>query len=363
MRIRVVLALLVVAAACGDDSGTTTSLPSDGASTTTGSTATTTTRVPIEGELWGFTPFPARPDLNGVIEAYRIADDHGNLIAHHLDECVPWDAMLNHTELPYDTGDRLQLRVEQSPPDSVVYVAVSFTSITRDEIAPECGAIGPPGSFGDPAALTAARAWVDHLIARFDPMFFNVGVEFNLFGSHRPDQAAEFEAFTLDLIDHIHATHPGVTVLVSVQFETLGEVAEVATVADAADLVGVSIYPTAFGAATPPAEDALDDLVSLGKPLAIAETGWPGAPTVVGGSIRPFTEQGQAAYVEWLGAMVARHDLKFVVWFFPADPGPVFATGPPELQSIAEPFATMGLVSDDRVDRAALEVWDRLREG
>ena len=357
MRARVLLATAIVAASCGGGSGeTTTSTPA----ITTTTTAPTTPTLPAGRTLWGFTPFPTRPDLNGVIDAYRIADDHGDLIAHHLDECVPWDALENHTELPYDLADNLTLRTEQSPRDSIVYVAMSLSAITRDAVAPDCGGLQRERSFADPEVIAAAKDWADLLVAWFQPVYLNVGVEWNLVDRNRPDLG--FEALILELAEHVHARHPGVAILASVQLDVMVDPARVAAVAGAVDILGVSLYPTAFGATVPPTEDALDGLAALGKPLALAETGWPGAPAIVEGTIVPFTEQGQVLYVEWLGRMAEHHDLRFVVWFFPGDPGPVFADAPPQIFEVARMFATMGLVADDRTERPALEVWDSLRD-
>lgn len=361
MRIRALLVVAIVATtSCGGASGGTTTSTS---ANTTSTFAPTTTTLPAGATLWGFTPFPSRPDLNGVIDAYRIADDHGDLIAHHLDECVPWDALENQTELPYDLSDGLQLRTEQSPRDAVVYVAMSLSSITRDGVAPDCGGAQRDRRFDDPEVMAAARDWADLLVAWFEPVYLNVGVEWNLVDRNRPDLGNGFEALILDLAQHVHARHPGVVVLASVQFDVMEDPAEMAAVAGAVDLLGVSLYPTAFGAATPPPEDAFDGLAGLGRPLAIAETGWPGAPAVVDGVIVPFTEEGQVEYVEWLGRIAERHDLRFVVWFFPSDPGPLFGEPAPTAFEIARRFAPMGLVADDRTERPALEVWDALREG
>jgi hypothetical protein len=362
MRTRILTLFFLVTGACGGgpeaDTTSTTAAPTSA----TESVASTTT-LPSAGTLWGFTPFPTRPDLNGVIDAYRIADDHGDLIAHHLDECVPWDALENRTELPYDLNDTLQLRTEQSPRDAVVYVAMSLSAIGRDAVAPDCGGVARERSFADPEVIAGAKDWADLLVARLQPVFLNVGVEFNLLDRNRPDLGEGFEALILELIDHIHTRHPGVVVLASVQFDTMADTAEVAAVAGAVDLLGVSIYPSAFGATSPPSDDALDALAALGPRLAIAETGWPGAPAIVDGTIVPFTEAIQVDYVEWLGRMAERHDLRLVVWFFPGDPRPVFIDAPPDLQAVAALFATMGLVADDRTPRPALEVWDRLRAG
>jgi hypothetical protein len=359
MRLRLALALFLVAGACGDDS--------TGAATTTTTAAigTTTSTAPPSAAptLWGFSPFPTQPDFSGLIDAYRIANDHGDLIAHQLDECVPWEALRTGGELPYDHDDQLAVRAQHTPFDSVVYVAASLTSVTRDAVASDCGGPGGDRSFTDPVIRESAKGWIDLLVARLDPEYLNVGVEFTLFARHRPDEAEAFESLIVELVDHVHAQHPGVVVLASAQFDTHADVSAVEAVAAAVDVLGISIYPSAYGATAVPADDVFEGLAALGKPLAIAETGWPGGSTTIDGATVPFTEEGQVEYVEWLGRVAERHDMAFVVWFYPGDPGPVLANVPADLSATAQLFATMGLVAEDRTERPALEVWDRLREG
>jgi len=338
--------MLFVLAACGGSPSATTS------STVVTTSQGVMTTVVTSGTKYGLTPSPTRPGLDGVIEAYHLVGAHADLIAHHLDRCIPWAALEAGTGLPADVEAELSLRAQQTPPGLEVYVATGLSTLSRDATAVDCAG-GPGPELDAPDTLPALTAWVDLLIARLDPAFLNVGVEFNLTGTKVPALYEPFVDAIVALADHVHAEHPGVDVLVSVQIEFPIDDAVMARIASAVDLIGISTYPTVNGAIAVPDDEALDALAAYGLPLVVAESGWPGDDD----------PQAQADFVAWLGRMAQRHLMPFVVWFFPGDPDPLFAAAPPELVDIAELFGGMGLVATDGTERPALAVWEDLRAG
>lgn len=339
---KTLLALVLVVAACGSNGGIDATTPSP------------TVGGPYGSEtLFGFTPFPARPSLDGVLTSYRIAAEHGDLVAHHLDDCVPWGALTSGSPLPESVEAALRLRQEQTPEGSAVYLATSFSAIGRDAMAPDCAEGGVPPPPDSSEALDAAKDWIDLLVERLHPAWVNVGVEINLVAQHDEALGTALEQLAVDLGEHIDATHPDIETLVSLQADSPIDPDSSATLAAAMDLIGLSIYPTVFGATDVPPDDALDELARLGRPLVVAETGWPGDDDPA----------GQAEYVTWLGRVADRHRMAFVVWFFPADPDPLFVDAPPDLAVTAALFSGMGLITAEGSERPALAEWDRLRLG
>lgn len=96
------------------------------AATTTDTTASTTAAA-ADRTLFGFTPFPTHEGIEGVVSSYEIVIDRGDLMAHHFDTCIRWQAFESGSPLPQTVVDQLTLRRSQTPGDMPVYLAVSLS--------------------------------------------------------------------------------------------------------------------------------------------------------------------------------------------------------------------------------------------
>lgn len=242
-----------------------------------------------------------------------------------------------------------------------MYVAAAITNQTRDGIPTEWREAAPPAglsSFSDPEVRNGVLAWVVLLADTFEPRWLNVAVEIDVYSVSRPDDYHNLASLYRELYATIKERHPDTMVFASFQME-LGDRTRVAELADALDLIGISTYPYIDGGGIP-ADDFIDDLATLGLPIAIAETGYPAAdmPTILG--LQEFTPTDQVAYVEWLGRRAHEPGLEFVVWFLPFDITKVIESTPEEVAERARLFEFLGLRDADGTPRPALDVWRTL---
>ena len=324
------------------------------------STSTASTDDPVV--RWGFTGFPATLDDEGIGDAFTFVATEGNLVAHHFDDGIPY-GISGGEGIPAELAAELSGRpaFNDANPHLAVYVATAITNQTRDGVPTEWRQTAPPeglSSFFDPEVRNGVLAWVDLLAATFEPRWLNVAVEIDMYSVSEPDDYDNLVSLYRELCATIKERYPETTVFASFQME-LGDRERIAELVDALDLIGISTYPYIDGGGIPP-EDFIDDLATLGLPMAIVETGYPAndMPTIAGP--REFTPTDQVEYVEWLGRRAQNPGLEFVVWFLPSDITKVIEATQGEVAERARLFEFLGLRDADGTNRPALDVWRTL---
>jgi hypothetical protein len=369
----VMAALMLVAAACVSNDGAESSTLPPPSTTLVAVEQTPSTRpgfVPSTSAApaddpavrWGFTAFPATLDDEGIGDAFTFVATEGNLIAHHFDDGIPY-GITRGDGIPAELDTELSARraFDDANPHLAVYVATAITNQTRDGIPTEWRGAAPPAglsSFSDPEVRNGVLAWVALLAETFEPRWLNVAVEIDMYSVSRPDDFHNLASLYREMYATIKGRYPDMMVFASFQME-LGDRTRVAELADALDLIGISTYPYIDGGGIPP-DDFIDDLTTLGLPMAIAETGYPAAdmPTIRGP--REFTPMDQVEYVEWLGRRAQDPGLEFVVWFLPSDITEVIESTRGEVAERARLFEFLGLREADGATRPALDVWRTL---
>lgn len=333
-------------------------------------TVSSTSTAPVSGERtpttrWGFVPFPAGPNEQSVGDAFRFVAAEGDLVAFHFDDGIPWEGLLADSDLPPAlVGEMASLKAFAAQnPQLGVYVATAITDQTRSGIPGSWRAGGPPASvagrsFDDPEVREGIRRWVRYLADEFEPDWFNLAVEINMYEVAQPTDYPNLVSLYRELYEEIKAAHPKTVVFASFQME-LGDPRAAADLVDTLDIIGISTYPYVTGNGFP-AEEYFDSIADLGLPLAVAETGYPAAalPTLAGR--QTFSPSDQADYVEWLGRRAETPGLVFVAWFFPTDITAWIDALPPSEQDVPRLFESLGMRTADGTARPALDVWRRL---
>ena len=311
----------------------------------------------------GFTPFPYDIDPATVFavvdDVYAKIGTDADMVLHHLEEGIPWNAALADNLLtpaavafPYSNhikGD-WDLRIGKTPDTHRKYVAITPINLARNALAPwrdtsNEQALQPPfdvhsanGDFNAADVKTAYLNYSLRVVEYFQPDYLAIGIEVNLL--RRLTDAATWARY-LELHEHVYtglkARYPDLPVFVSITAvemlpgyvdppaEFAGDPAgHLAAQRDAlnavlafSDYYAISLYPflTAYFADDFPA-DMFDAIFALSsKPKAFAETGMIAENMTV--SMIPFagspTRQGD--YLQSLLAAANEHDLAFVNWF------------------------------------------------
>lgn len=319
--------------------------------------------APARGFYMGFTPFPYDADpatiLQVVDDIYaRLASD-ADMVLHHLEEGIPWNAaladdLLTPASVAFPYTDHIRLdwdtRNSKTPATHRKYVAITPISLARDGFAPwrdtaneqplqwPFDAHAANGDFNAPEVKDAYLNYCLRVVEYLDPDYLAIGIEVNLLRRHTD---AVTWAKYLELHEHVYsnlkARHPDLPIFVSVvPVETLdgyvdpptefagdpagyraAQRAALDAVLAFSDYYAVSLYPflTAYFASDFPA-DMFDRIFALSnKPAAIAETGMLAEDMTVFSIPFEGSPGKQDGYMRSMLEAADDYDLSFVNWF------------------------------------------------
>ena len=369
MRQRVILylqlaTLLGLLQACGGSSGTEPPPPLE------------ETR-PFE---LGFTPWPYDATATAVNFVYSEVALRGDFIAHHLDAGIPWEEALNGTPYAAELEAEISARLANTPPGMRTYLALSPLNGMRDGLADYWGSapnqpLPSPWdarALNDPDVITAYTSFAADLIQRFNPDYFNLGIEVSELALNDIAAYEHLVDFTAAVSSSLRARFPNVQLMASVALKSPGSFAaatiraELPRLIQHVDVVGVSVYPYVFfdhanrGDPVNLPADWLSQVGVLagGKPVAIAETGWVAETLTIpafGVDIASDAAM-QDAYLDALFTAATSLDARFVVWFSLVDYDALW-NGALQRDPVAHIWRDTGLYDENLNPRPALETW------
>lgn len=328
----------------------------------------------------GFTPWPYDATSTAVGFVYTEAAARGDFIAHHLDSGIPWEEALNGTPYSAELEAEIAARLANTPASHRTYLAISPLNGGRDGLAEYWGtATNQPlpapwdtREFDDADVITAYTNFAADLVQRFDPDYFNLGIEVSELALNDIDAYGRLVVFTQTVSANLAAQFPDLQLMISIALKSPGSVeaatlaAELPQIVQYVDVVGVSVYPYVFfdhanrgNPANLPA-DWLSQVSAIagGKPIAIAETGWIAEDLVIpafGVSVASNAAY-QDAYLAALFSEAQRLDARFIAWFslvdFDALWNTVLARDP-----VAQIWRDTGLYDENLNPRPSLDRW------
>lgn len=327
-----------------------------------------------------FTPWPYDATPEAVDFVYSEIAARGDFIAHHLDAGIPWNEALNGTAYAPEVESELGTRLNNTPPGARRYLAISPLNSARNGLAgywsngtnQPLPAPWDARALDDPAVITAYTNFATDLIQRFDPDYFNLGIEASELALNDSAAYNALVAFTAAVSGELRAQFPGVQLMISVALKSPGSAeaavieAELPRLVQYVDVVGISVYPYIFFShpnrgdpANLPA-DWLSQITAVagGKPIAIAETGWAAEPVVIPafGVDVDSSAADQDAYLARLFTEAQSLDAEFIVWFFLTDYDALW-DGVLAQDPVARIWRDTGLIDENLNPRPALDTW------
>jgi hypothetical protein len=328
----------------------------------------------------GFTPWPYDATVNALNFVYSETAMRGDFIAHHLDGGIPWEEALTGAAYSAELEAEISTRLNNTPAGQRTYLALSPLNGGRDGLADYWGtATNQPlpapwdtRQFDDAEVITAYTNFAADLIQRFDPDYFNLGIEVSELAINDIDAYDRLVVFIETVSTSLDTQFPNLNLMVSVALKSPGS-AEAATittelpqVVQFIDVVGVSVYPYIFfnhadrGDPANLPGDWLSQInaISGGKPIAIAETGWIAERLTI-----PFfgvdvvsDPAMQDAYVEALFSAAEALDARFIVWFSLVDFDALWNVALGQ-DPVAQIWRDTGLYDENLNPRPALDTW------
>ena len=331
----------------------------------------------------GMTPHPHDYTLEGVDEAYNILRNHTDIVAHHFDDGIPWPEAYEKRSYHPNVEEELNGRVKRLKNDQKVYVALAPLYSDRYSLAGYWGKesnMERPGewknrSFDDFEVVTAYTNFCRDLIDRFDPDYFNYGVEVNKNWKGVTDSNfIKFLQFAEKVYKTLKREYPDLPIFVSLIKDSVDmsetQIKINKKVLQFSDYVAVSTYPFWTLEYAPDTADPSDlpenwfsavAALAPEKPFCIAETGYIAEDLII--DAYSITIKGradyQAEYVKFLLEEMDTLDAEFVVWFVPRD----YDLAWERLQDMGFPpwgkiWRDCGFINENGNPRPALGVWD-----
>lgn len=330
----------------------------------------------------GFTQRPYDDGIEALQDTFARIRLHSDLAAFHLDEGVPWVEAAAGTLYVGEFEGYLGLLVDQSDGFEEVYVGVSSLDASRRAMAPYRGVTGNMDlpapwdsyTYSDEPVIAAYTAYCVELIRRFQPTYFNYGIEANGLLLQNPNLWDTYVIFLKAVYTRIKAVYPEVLVGLSVTLRHPDAAESALTRQEFAELVpyfdflAASVYPYVYyggldaGDPTQLQKGWLLQIkdIARGKPVAIGETGWIAenldistfGVSVVG------TPERQDNYVKRLMGAASDVNALFVVWWTIADFDALWEKLPPDSQDVGKIARDTGLYDGTVTPRPSLTMWD-----
>lgn len=351
------------------------------AGSTTGGSAGTAGSENTRSMRVGFSPWPWDATVSAVNDTYDKIATHGDLNAHHLDGGIPWEEALAGSAYPANVENELKGRVSRLDPSKPTYLALAPLNPARNQLADTWGASSnmpregawATRDFDSPEVQTAYGNFALDLIDRFQPDYFNDGIEVSELLLNDSQAFDKYVDFACNVYTRIKQQHADLPVFVSVALKH-PDSADAKTMQQnfgkllaCTDWIGVSTYGYVFyGHANAGDPDNLPERwlsqaqdIAPGKPIAIAETGWIAEDLVIPTySVNvKANEENQRAYVARMLKEANALDVRFVMWFTVVDFDP-FWNGLLGQDPLAQIWRDTGLYADTNTPRTGLGEWD-----
>ena len=330
----------------------------------------------------GFTPWPYDDTVTAVNFVYTEIAARGDFIAHHMDAGVPWQAALDGTAYDPAVEAEIQSRLDNTPANQRTYLAISPFSSDRTGLAGNWGAapnepLSAPWNardFDSPEVIAAYTNFARDLITRFQPTYFNLGIEASELLVNDLARFNRYVTFATQVANALRAEFPNLRLMISVALKSPGSVsadaieANIGPLIDLIDVVGISVYPYVFfdhadkgDPENLPANWFLQiQAIANGKPIAVAETAWIAErlEVPVFGVDVMATAQNQADYMEELFAEAEALDAEFVVWWALVDFDALWDSALGQ-SPVARIWRDTGLYDEALNPRPALDTWQQ----
>jgi hypothetical protein len=341
--------------------------------------------APSRNFALGFTPWPYDATVDAVNFVYAGIAARGDIIAHHLDGGIPWQEALDQAAYPAAVESELNSRLAQTPANKRVYLAINPFNGARDNLADywdtQTNQPLPPiwaaRDFDSPEVIQAYINFAKDLIARFDPEYFNLGIEVSELAINNSARFDKYITFAEQVTTSLKADYPDLKLMISVAMKSPGSASaaiintEMPRVIQYIDVVGASIYPYVFfdhpdkgDPANLPA-DWLSQLQTIanGKAMAVAETGWIAERLEIPlfGVDVFANESQQNAYLQTLFDRAQALQMEFVIWFSLVDFDALWS-GVLAQDPVAKIWRDTGLYDENLNARMALATWQQQLE-
>lgn len=322
----------------------------------------------------------------------KLALNHSNLAAIHMDQTIPWNELLSNKPLPKWLVTSLKNIKAQIPKNFKISLAVTPTSTDRASLSPSSAPYHHSQSlpipkelknkkFDDPLIKKLFLKYVNCVTEIIEPDYLNIGIEISELAVKKPEKWNEYKSLFLYLLLRIKKKHPHIKIGMEMVLQSFMEPDVQSRVLQTfikGDFLGFSFYP--YGSIMsekaykhqalqkPPKQwsQGFEFMSKLSKkyrkPIAFCETGYLSSSTTSYGIDLIGSEKLQTDFTRDLIKFSSSHNPLFVIWFVPLDYHQALISLPNEFAEFKEAgkiWSYSGLWNEDKTPKLALSEWKK----
>ena len=324
--------------------------------------------------LMGFTSWPYGPNQADVDDTYDFVMSKGDIYVEHVDDKIPWNALINNTALPVEFTNNMIGKASRKPAGKNMLLSVSFLNLDRSDIQSDFdGSIPSHTTLNDIELEDAYFKHLTYLIDLFDPTYAVLSIESNELKNKNETKWQEFKLLMANIRSRIKVDYPNLKISESITLHNWYEpevdnpeayVSEIKTYTEQFDFVAISFYPFFKGQhKRKQFQKAFDFLhENTSKPIAFVET----CHLANDLSISAFdldinsNEKEQNEYLETLLINANEHNYEFVIWWAHRDYDALWKTFPEDLKDVGKIWKDTGLLQEDGNKRYSYDTWKKI---
>lgn len=326
----------------------------------------------------GFTPWPYDLTEEAVDGTYDFILKNGNIVAHHLDNGIPWQEALDNKTYPKHLAQDWNNRRERTPDTHRIFLSITPIGFDRSSLSPYWGEQGDnqplPAAwkgkrFNDPQVKQAFLNYALAAIGFFNPDYLAIGIESNILITKTPDKWRDYLELNAYVYTELKKKYPDLPVFVTVQYEHMRGIEDeskpnqhlqkpgVKKLMQHSDYLGLSTYRYGNLHPNPPKADYFKEALAFGKPIAVAETGAMSKTTLVMGIPLLSNPKSQSNFIAMIMDNAQTHNFVFVINWVGIDFDAMIPKLPKEARGIAKAWVHTGMLDKKKKKKKAFKIW------
>ncbi len=244
----------------------------------------------------GFNPWPYAATVEAVDWTYNSINENGDILAHHIEEGVPWSEAENGKPFADDFENSLKMRIEKTSADKKIFLSLNSINVARNGLALYRGkAINmelpeqwKSVKLNSQQVKLVYLKYILRMIEIFKPQYLAIGIEVNLLIRNTPALWPQYLDLHRNIYSEIKKRHPKLKIMATVDANPLlegytdednykAQIKGLQELLPYVDMLGVSVHPVMskyHADFLPP--DIFDKIFTFTKkPIAITESSYP----------------------------------------------------------------------------------------
>ena len=128
----------------------------------------------------GFTTWSFGPNLQDVTDTYQFVETNADIYAEHIDDRIPWNALINNLPLPIGFTNEINGRLSRKIGSNRFLLSVSLLNSDRSDLAEDIDGATPTYiNVNDVEIENAYFKYIQYLTDAFSPDYLVISIEVN----------------------------------------------------------------------------------------------------------------------------------------------------------------------------------------